>query len=103
MYRAGGRGLAGLGDDELDAQFLAVFRGYAADQADPTRFRALNDVAAEYVLRRRSAPIELVARELVSFVDLSGYEERLPLVLLAFGQFLVIPGLGMLLKLSAAA
>ena len=103
MYRAGGRGLAGLGDDELDAQFLAVFRGYAADQADQARFRALNDVAAEYVLRRRSAPIELVARELVSFVDLPGYEERLPLVLLAFGQFLVIPGLGMLLQLSASA
>jgi hypothetical protein len=103
MYRASGRGLAGLEEDELDAQFLAAFRAYAAEQADPARFRAINDVAAEYVLRRRSAPIELVARELVSFVDLPGYEERLPLVLLAFGHFLVIPGFGMLLQLSGAA
>ena len=62
MYRADGRALAGLADDELDASFVDTVDAYIADPRTPARFRAFNDVAAEYVLRRRAAPVLRVVR-----------------------------------------
>jgi hypothetical protein len=102
MYRTSGRQHGELGDELLDAEFCAAFRAYAGDAArSGTSNRRLNDVASEYVLRRRSAPIETVARDLVWFIELPGYEDRLPLVLLAFGRIMCIPALGMLLRLES--
>jgi hypothetical protein len=110
MYRAAGRPLASLTDDALDASFIDTVEAYIADPRAPARFRAVNDVAAEYVLRRRHAPVEQVVRLkegteikaidqphkrklLVLLDDLPGHE-NLPMIVLAFGRYGTIPGLG---------
>jgi len=110
MYRADGRALAGLADDELDASFVDTVDAYIADPRTPARFRAVNDVAAEYVLRRRAAPVLRVVRlregtedeatnqpdkrKLCAFIVIPGYENILPMVVLAFGRYGTIPGAG---------
>ena len=107
MCRAAGRSLAWLADDELDARFVDTVEAYIAEPRTPARFRAVNDVAAEYVLRRRDAPVEQVVRlkegappetmprrrKLSVFLTRSGYE-TLPMVVLAFGRFGTIPAIG---------
>ena len=111
MYRAADRPLARLTDDELDVSFVDTVQAYIADPRTPARFRAVNDVAAEYVLRRRNAPVEQavrlkeeaplkkinLGRKLVAFIDIPTYENHLPLVVLAFGRFAVIPAVGAIL------
>ena len=62
MYRAAGRPLASFTDDALDASFVETVEAYIANPRNPARFRAVNDLAAEYVLRRRDAPILRVMR-----------------------------------------
>jgi hypothetical protein len=99
MYKGAGRRHGGLGDDELAAEFQAAFEAYAAAQGDREQSRRLNDVAAEHVLRRRDAPLKLVAGRLVSVVSIPGYEKKLPAVLLAFGRVMCIPFLGMVVML----
>jgi hypothetical protein len=110
MYRGAGRPLALLADDELDASFFDTVEAYIADPRTPARFRAVNDVAAEYVLRRRDAPVERVVRlkeeteieainqphkhKLAVFLMIPRYEDILPMVVLAFGRYGAIPGLG---------
>jgi hypothetical protein len=110
MYRAAGRPLALLADDELDAHFVDTVETYIADPRTPARFRAVNDVAAEYVLRRRDAPIERVVRckeatedeainqpdkrKLCAFIVIPGCENILPMVVLAFGRYGTIPAAG---------
>jgi hypothetical protein len=115
MYRAAGRPLASLTEGDLDAHFVDTVEAYIADPRNPARFRAVNDVAAEYVLRRRAAPGERVVRlkegaeiagnqphkpKLVVWLDrLPGYEDLdLPMVVLAFGRQAVIPALGAILQ-----
>ena len=109
MYRAAGRPLASLTDGDLDTHFVDTVEAYIADPRNPARFRAVNDVAAEYVLRRRAAPAERVVRlkegteiagnqphkpKLAVSIGLPGY--GLPLVVLAFGRYAVIPAIGIL-------
>jgi hypothetical protein len=113
MYRVAGCPLASFTDGDLDTHFVNTVEAYIADPRTPVRFRAVNDVAAEYVLRRRSAPAELVVRlkegtektiegyqphrpKLVVFVgELPGYEDLgLPHVVIAFGHYAVIPAIG---------
>ena len=110
MYRAAGRPLASLTDDALDASFVDTVEAYIADPRTPARFRAVNDVAAEYVLRRRAAPVERVVRlkegtegeaidqphkhKLSVFIAIPGYEDILPMVVLAFGHYGTIPAAG---------
>jgi len=109
MYRAAGRPLASLTDDALDASFVDTVEAYIADPRTPARFRAVNDVAAEYVLRRRDAPILRVMRlkegteaerlnqphkrKLAAF-GFGRPRDNLPMVVLAFGRYGTIPGLG---------
>jgi hypothetical protein len=109
MYRAAGRPLSSLADDELDASFVDTVEAYIADPRAPPRFRAVNDVAAEYVLRRRDAPILRVMRlkegteaerinqphkrKLAAF-GFGRPRDNLPMVVLAFGRYGTIPGLG---------
>ena len=102
LYENRGREFGDLGDDELAAQFRAAFRAYAGDYDNPDMSRPVNEVAAEYTLRRRDAPLDLVISELASWTDIPGYERQLPVVLLAFGHILCIPALGMLLALKTA-
>ena len=110
MYRAADRPLARLTDDELDVSFVDTVQAYIADPRTPARFRAVNDVAAEYVLRRRAAPVLRVVRlregtedeatnqpdkrKLCAFIVIPGYENILPMVVLAFGRYGTIPGAG---------
>ena len=115
MYRAAGRLLASLTDADLDAHFVDTVEAYITDPRNPARFRAVNDVAAEYVLRRRAAPAERVVRlkkgteaaainqphkpKLAIFIGLvgPGFEDQnllLPMVVLAFGGYAVIPAIG---------
>jgi hypothetical protein len=112
MYRAAGRPLASLADGDLDAHFVDTVEGYIADPRNPARFRAVNDTAAEYVLRRRAAPAERVVRlkkgteiagnqphkpKLAIFIGLVGPEDQnlpLPMVVLGFGGYAVIPAIG---------
>ena len=109
LYRAEGRPLASHTDEDLDARFVECVEAYIADPRDPARFRAVNTTAAEYVLRRRAAPVAEVVRlkpgaehealnqpqrrKLSVFLDVPS-EQDLPMVVLAFGRFAVIPGLG---------
>jgi hypothetical protein len=111
MYRAAGRPLASLADGDLDAHFVDTIEAYIADPRNPARFRAVNDVAAEYVLRRRAAPAERVVRlkekaEIagnephkpklaIMLGELPGYEDLgLPMVVLAFGRYTVVTAIG---------
>jgi hypothetical protein len=111
MYRAAGRPLAPLTDGDLDTHFTDMVAAYIGDPRNPARFRAVNNVAAEYVLRRREAPATRVVRlkegpeaeanqphkpKLAVFLGkLPGYEALgLPMVVLAFGRYAVIPALG---------
>ena len=114
MYRAARRPLASLTDDDLDAYFADAVEAYIADPRNAARFRAVNDIAAEYVLRRRQAPTERMVRlkeevekepeyaainqphkpKLSLFIPLPGYDLGLPVVVLAFGNFALIPALG---------
>jgi hypothetical protein len=114
MYRADGRALAGLADDELDASFVDAVDAYIADPQTPARFRVVNDVAAEYVLRRRAAPVLRVVRlregtedeainqpdrrKLSVFIVIPGYEDILPMVVLAFGHYGTIPAVGAIFR-----
>ena len=112
IYQAAGRPLASLTDGDLDAHFVDTVEAYIADPRNPARFRAVNDVAAEYVLRSREAPASRVVRlmegteiaatnqphkpKLAVFVGpLPGYEDLgLPMVVLAFGCHALIPAIG---------
>jgi hypothetical protein len=98
MYEGAGRPLAGIGDDELDAQFLTEFAAYAAHPGDRAQSRALNDVAAEYVLRHRDAPLHQTFDRIAALIAMPGYERR-PAVLLAFGRASCIPARGAVLML----
>jgi hypothetical protein len=98
LYRRDGRRLAGLDDKQLSREFLAAFKRYVKDQGNRATTRALNEIAAEYVLRRSAAPIGSAADQLSWIIAVSGSEiEQLPLVLLAFRYILCIPALGMIL------
>ena len=111
MYRAAGRPLAALTDGDLDTHFVDTVEAYIADPRNPARFRAVNDIAAEYVLRRRAAPAAQVVRlkegaEIagnqphkpklaIMLGELSGYEDLgLPMVVLAFARFAVVTAIG---------
>jgi hypothetical protein len=113
MYRAAGRPLASRRDGDLDTHFVDTVEAYIADPRNPARFRAVNDVAAEYMLRRRAAPAMRVVRlkegneiavinqphkpKLAIFIGLVGPEDQnlpLPMVVLAFGGYAVIPAIG---------
>ena len=112
LYRAEGRPLASHTDEDLDARFVECVEAYIADPRDPARFRAVNTTAAEYVLRRRAAPVAKVVRlkrgaehealnqpqrrKLSVFLDVPSLPsgQDLPMVVLAFGQFAVIPAIG---------
>jgi hypothetical protein len=109
MYRAAGRPLASLSDQDLDERFVSEVENYIEDPQNAARFRSVNTIAAEYMLRRRAAPLEQVVRlkrgsphearnqphkpKLSVFLDVPS-EQDLPMVVLAFGRFAVIPGLG---------
>jgi hypothetical protein len=109
MYRAAGRPLAALTDGDLDAHFVDTVEAYIADPRNPARFRAVNNVAAEYVLRGGEAPVTRVMRlkegkeiegnqpdkpKLCIFIFAGGDPKDLPMVVLAFGCHAVIPALG---------
>jgi len=96
MYRAADRPLARLTDDELDVSFVDTVQAYIADPRTPARFRAVNDVA---VRLKEEAPLKKInlGRKLVAFIDIPTYENHLPLVVLAFGRFAVIPAVGAIL------
>jgi hypothetical protein len=113
MYRAAGRPLAPLTDGDLDTHFVNTVEAYIADPRNPARFRAVNDIAAEDVLRRREAPVKLVIRLkegaetkieeyqphkpklAIMLGELPGYQDLgLPMVVLAFGRYAVIPAIG---------
>ena len=111
MYRGAGRPLVSLTDGDLDTHFIDTVEAYIADPRNPARFRAVNDVAAEYVLRQREAPASRVVRlkegtEIagnqphkpklaIMLGELPGYQDlRLPMVILAFGRYAVIPAIG---------
>jgi hypothetical protein len=128
LYRADGRPLASLTDENLDARFIDAVERYIEDPRTPSRFRNVNSVAAEFVLRKRDAPIATVVRlKLTAPKDtppklrpmLAMYEahrpklavvisvepdegQRLPWVVLSFGSFAVVPGLGAILRPEAA-
>jgi hypothetical protein len=108
LYRAGGRPLASLSDRKLDARFVDAVEAYIGDPGNPALFRAVNGIAAEYVLRRRDAPVLRVVRlkegpeaaanqphkpKLCAFIFSSLPEgQDLPMVVLAFGRFRGHPG-----------
>ena len=111
MYRGAGRPLVSLTDGDLDTHFIDTVEAYIADPRNPARFRAVNDVAAEYVLRQREAPASRVVRlkegtEIagnqphkpklaIMLGELPGYQDLgLPMVVLAFGRYAVIPAIG---------
>jgi hypothetical protein len=109
MYGAAGRLLASLPDGDLDGHFVDTVEAYIGDPRNPARFRAVNDVAGEYVLRGRDAPVTRVVRlkegkeiegnqpdkpKLCIFIFAGGDPENLPMVVLAFGRHAVIPALG---------
>jgi len=111
MYRTAGRPLASLADGDLDAHFVDTVEAYIADPRNPARFRAVNDAAGEYVLRRRAAPAERVVRlkegtEIagnqphkpklaIMLGELPGYANLgLPMVVLAFGRYAVVTAIG---------
>ena len=112
MYRAAGRPLAWLTDEELDASFVDTLEAYIADPRTRERFHAVNNLAGEYLLRRRDAPVERVVhlkegtegeainqpdkRKLCAFIVIPGCKNILPMVVLAFGRYGTIPGLGVI-------
>ena len=114
MYRTAGRSLARLTDDELDANFVETVEAYITDPRTPARFCAVNNVAAEYVLRRRGAPFERLwpfqegrvtinqrfRGVIVLPNNLIHMVEGLPMVVLAFGRFGTIPAAGIIFTIS---
>jgi hypothetical protein len=112
MYRAAGRPLALLTDGDLDMHFVDTVEAYITDPRNPVRFRAVNGGAAEYVLRRRAAPVARVVRlkegtvyearnqphkpklSVFLWVPSEPEGQDLPMVVLAFGRYAVIPALG---------
>jgi len=130
LYRAAGRPLASLADEALDNHFVERVESYIGNPKSPARFRAVNDTAGEYVLRESAAPIVRVLRlkePLTAAKDwppnlrpmLAKYQphrpklavvisvepdegQRLPWVVLSFGSFAVVPGLGAILRPEAA-
>jgi hypothetical protein len=110
VYRAAGRPLASLSDQDLDERFVSEVENYIEDPQNAARFRSVNTTAAEYMLRRRAAPVAKVLRlkkgsehearnqphkpKLAVFLDVPSEDYRLPMVVLAFGRFAVIPALG---------
>ena len=130
LYRAAGRPLASLADEALDSHFVERVESYIGNPKSPARFRAVNDTAGEYVLRESAAPIVRVLRlkePLTAAKDwppnlrpmLAKYQphrpklavvisvepdegQRLPWVVLSFGSFAVIPGLGAIARPESA-
>src|SRR5262252_8867811 len=103
IYRAAVRSLAALDDAALQERFLAAFASWY--DAGPDGDRALNEVSAEYLLRKKPAPLELVIDKVCSVI--AGRSEvhknkksldREPLAVIAIGRVLFAPFVGGLLS-----
>jgi hypothetical protein len=96
-YRQRGRALADLDDAALQQRFVEAFDAWCRGEADG----ALNDVNAEYLLRRKPAPLEVTTDRLAIVYDGSGGDNpnlnREPRVLVALGRWLFSPFIGALL------
>jgi hypothetical protein len=98
-YRAGGRKFAGLDGEALQERFIRAFDAWVCGQPDGAL--ALNDAAAEYLLRRKPAPIEQIAGQLGLLLQGCGRDnpnlDREPWVLITLGRLLFAPFMGALL------
>jgi hypothetical protein len=104
VYKSCGQRHARLTEEELDHEFLSLFRAYAGDRHNRGLCRALNDIAAENILRRRAQPIKKVAAEMVDTCMPARIDDAVkdpPVVLLAFGHVLWSPAIGNVLGLDA--
>jgi hypothetical protein len=100
-YRAEGRKLAGLDADALQEAFVAALDAWAASRPDSGR--TLNDVNAEYMVRRQAAPLERMVGVVGCLANGAGGDPPLkslhkePVVVIAVGRILFAPCLGMLM------
>jgi hypothetical protein len=59
-YANRGRRFGGLDDDALRQRFVLAVKAWCTYQTHPDTGREVNDASAEYLLRRKAAPIDLV-------------------------------------------
>ena len=63
-YMERGRALGDLSDEALDEQFKTSHVDWSGDVADASLQTLTSDIAAEYALRQREVPYDLVKREI---------------------------------------
>jgi hypothetical protein len=100
-YPADGRKFAGLDDDALRERFVLAFEAWVATD-HPDIGRTLNAVSAEFLLRRKPAPIERIADKVVKVFEGYGGDppkslDREPVTVIALGRWLFAPFMGSLL------
>jgi hypothetical protein len=100
LYRHRGRELGELDDAALRQRFLEALDSWCRGEADAAL--AFNDVNAEYMIRRKPAPLEVTTDRLVIVFDGTSDDNpnlnREPRVLVAVGQrWLFSPFIGALL------
>jgi len=110
-YQAHGRRFATLDGEALRQRFVLAHKPWSAYPDHTDTGREVNDVSAEYLLRRQDAPVELIAEEVgVTFIG-SGWHSRrempkalaeTPVITIAVGRMLFAPFLGALLTSSRA-
>jgi hypothetical protein len=98
-YCRNGRKFAKLDGEALQERFISAFDAWVSGQPDAAL--ALNDAAAEYLLRRRPAPIEQIAGQLGLLLQGSGRAtaaslDREPVVVVSLGRLLFAPFMGSL-------
>jgi hypothetical protein len=59
-YVVRGRRFAGLDDGALSRRYVLAVKAWCAHQGHPDVAREVNEVSAEYLLRRKDVPIDLI-------------------------------------------
>jgi hypothetical protein len=98
-YRKDGRKFARLDGEALQKRFISAFDAWVCGEAGGAL--ALNDVNAEYLLRRKPAPLRLTLDRIAEVFAGSSRDNpslaREPQVLIALGRWLYAPFVGGLL------
>jgi hypothetical protein len=98
-YQQNGRKFAKLDDEAMQQRFIRAFDAWVSGEPDGAL--ALNDAAAEFLLRRKPAPIAQIADQLGLFLQGCGPDNanlrREPLVVVSLGRLLFAPFMGALL------